>query len=115
MKKAKWIFSVNVDRVPPLGYMGTKAGQYLFGNGMKFQKELKAELMPEVDLEFISYDIREPKVLDADLIIYTDVDEKYLDEETKKKGFSIPYNLYFTKDTEKIREYVIANVTKIAN
>lgn len=112
MKKAKWIFSVNVDGVPPLGYMGTKAGH---GNGMKFQKELKAELMPEVDLEFISYDIREPKVLDADLIIYTDVDEKYLDEETKKKGFSIPYNLYFTNDIEKIREYVIANVTKIAN
>ncbi|MDA3965959.1 hypothetical protein [Enterococcus thailandicus] len=44
MKKAKWIFSVNADGVPPLGYMGTKAGQYLFGNGMKFQKELKADV-----------------------------------------------------------------------
>lgn len=115
MKKVIWIFSVNADGVPPLGYMGTKAGQYLFGNGIKFQKELKAELMPEFDLEFISYDLRDPKVPTADLIIYTDVDEKYLDEETKKKGFSIPYNLYFMNDTEKIREYVVTNVKKIAN
>jgi len=42
--------------------------------------------------------------------VYTDVDEKYLDEETKKKGLSIPYKLYYLNEIEKIKESIEANV-----
>ncbi|MGG5340381.1 hypothetical protein IGJ48_003134 [Enterococcus pernyi] len=110
MKKVKWIFSIHVDGVPPLGYGGIKTGQFILGHGRKFQKEMQSVLEPEIELDFISYNTRNPETPAADLFVYTDVDEKYLDEKTKKKGLSIPYKLYYLNEIEKIKESIEANV-----
>lgn len=110
MKKVKWIFSINADGVPLFGYAGIKTGQFILGHGKKFQKEMRSVLGPEIELDFISYNTRNPETLTADLFVYTDVDEKYLDEETMKKGLSIPYKLYYLNEIEKIKESIEANV-----
>ncbi|WP_206856696.1 hypothetical protein [Candidatus Enterococcus mangumiae] len=110
MKKVKWIFSINADGVFPFGYAGIKTGQFVLGHVRAFQQELTSLLGPEIELEFISYNTRNSEAPSADLIVYTDVDEKYLDEETKKKGLSIPYKLYYLNEIEKIKESIEANV-----
>lgn len=104
MKKIVWIVTVNANGVYPLGY----TGGLLIGNLLaeKSQKELKSDLGPEIDLEFTSYNMSDPKTLEADLILYNDSDEKYIDDQTKARAKSVPYSVYGSGDLEDIKKYI---------
>jgi CRISPR/Cas system CMR subunit Cmr4 (Cas7 group RAMP superfamily) len=110
MKKVKWIFSINADGVYPLGYTSIFNGLWVPGQISKFQKELKASLPPEIELEFLSYNTNQPETLRADLVLYNELDKKYLDEKTIKQALNIPYNLIYAPNIEAIKAFIEANV-----
>ncbi|MGX6979452.1 hypothetical protein ACWN8V_09335 [Vagococcus elongatus] len=92
MKKVVWIFSINVDGGgAPIGY-----GANMTGRGPeKFKEKLKSELLPEIELQFISYDTQSHDVPVADLIVFNDIDSKFIPDEIKKNGLSVsPQEVY---------------------
>lgn len=104
MKKIEWIVTINADGLYPIGYAGgLLVGRLLAENN---RNELETALGPEVDLEFISYNMSHPKTPDADLILYNDSDEKYIDDQTKAKAKRVPYSVYGLGDLEEIQKYI---------
>ncbi|MGM0215300.1 hypothetical protein [Enterococcus sp. AZ109] len=102
MKKAVWIYSINA-----YGNASAFVGGSGFGPGAKkFQEKLTADLLPEIDLQFISYDITSNEVPEADLIIYTHLSEKYLNDGIKEKGLSLPFQDVFMGNLEDIKEAI---------
>lgn len=110
MKKVVWIYSINASGVAPIGYVGPVVDSYILPRFKEFQENLKTELLPEVELSFISYDMEDPEVPPADLVIYNDNDGKYLDEATKKTAFGIPYQDFLSMDIEKIKPIIEAHL-----
>lgn len=109
MKKVVMIYSINVnDGVAPSGYANVVA-PYSFGAATiypnkKFQEKLQAELSPEVEIQFISYDMNSNEIPAADLIVYHDVDAKYLSDEIKKIGLGVSFQDVTTRNFTKIKE-----------
>ncbi|MDT2758168.1 hypothetical protein [Enterococcus xiangfangensis] len=112
MKKAVWIFSINVDDGgAPFGYAFNLAGWRI----KKFQEEIKEELLPDIDLEFISYDVTTNQIPAADIVIFNDKDSRFIADTIRKNGLSIPYQDVYIKDTKKIKDTILTffNTTKI--
>lgn len=102
MKKFVWLFTVNSSGMPPFGY-----GPNMTSKQIKtFQNSLKESLPPEIDLDFISYDI-DTKIPESDLIIFNNLDARYLDEDIKKNGLVIPSNEIFSMNIEKIKDILL--------
>ncbi|MBO1307651.1 hypothetical protein JZO70_15855 [Enterococcus sp. 669A] len=102
MKKAVWIYSINAH-----GNASAFVGGLGFGLGAKkYQEQLKADLLPEIDLQFISYDIASNEVPEADLIIYTHLSEKYLNDGITKKGISLPFQDVYMGNMKDIKEAI---------
>lgn len=102
MKEFVWLFTVNSRGMTPFGY-----GPNMSNKQIKvFQNKLKLCLPPEINLNFMSYDI-DTKIPKADLIIFNNLDARYLDEDIKRNGLVIPSNEIFSMNIEKIKELLL--------
>ena len=104
MKKAIWIYSVNVyENGAPFGYTSAAGGR----KEKEFQQQLKEALLPEITLEFISYDAASDEVPAADLLLYNQLDGKYLPEEIKQRGLAIPSQDVYTGNLEHVKDAIL--------
>lgn len=104
MKKVKWIFSINSNGGgPPIGYGANMVGSKV----KKFQEKIKAELNPAIDVEFISYDTSNNDILNADLIVFNNMDARYINDDIKQKGICIPSNDIYMGNTENIKNIIL--------
>lgn len=110
MKKVSWIFSVNINGMAPVDYAAVKLGPYMWTRSKKMQKQLSEMLEPGIEIDFISYNVKKPQLAEVDLLVYTDIDEKYLDEETKEKGLCLPYRYLYNGEIEEIIKTIKAHV-----
>ncbi|WP_207942345.1 hypothetical protein DOK78_001030 [Enterococcus sp. DIV2402] len=112
MKKVLWIYSINVqDGGPPFGY-----GHNTSGKGVKrFKEKLKEELPSDIDLQFISYDTTSNVLPSADLIIFNDLDSRYIPEKIKEKGLCIPYQNIYTGNVEDVTHLILNSLTETKN
>lgn len=106
MKTFTWIFSLNSDGIAPFGYGHTMP----YTQAELFQNNLKKSLSSEIDLEFISYNINSKIIPDSDLIIYNDLDARFLDEEIKNNSLVVPFSDVFSMNIERIKELLVDNL-----
>ena len=82
MKKLVWIYSVNTKGVN----LKSSGSGMIWNRSKRLQEQLRAKVEPEWDLSIISYDIT-INIPQADLIIYNEMDQAYMNDEIKKMGF----------------------------
>ena len=103
MKTITWIQSVQLhDGGPPIGYRPNAFSSQI----KKLQSQIKAAFAPEFSISFVSFDISSQKRPDTDLIIYNELDARYLNEEIKAAGLLIPFQSMITLDTENIEQHI---------
>lgn len=104
MKKAVWIFSINRnDGGAPFGSIIMFAGM----GPKKFQAELISALQPEATLQFISYDsVQQPPIV-ADLVIFNELDARYLPKTLKESGLTIASHDIVMGNMEKIKQTIL--------
>lgn len=107
MKKVIWIYSINVrDGVAPNGYGAILP--VIFAK--KFQEKLKSALLPEVALQFISYDMTNGDLPVADLIVFHDKDTKFISNEIVQSGLSILSGDLYRGEVDKIKAAILARL-----
>ncbi|MGX7125242.1 hypothetical protein [Enterococcus viikkiensis] len=107
MKKAVWIYSINLnDGGSPFGSFVSLRGL----GAKKFQKELISALQPEIALEFISYDSVQHPPVSADIVIFNELDARYLPEALKKTGLTIPSQDIVLENIDKIKQAILASL-----
>lgn len=97
MKKLIWIYSVNTKGV---NLKSSGAGM-IWRRSKKLQEQLRVKVESEWNLSIISYDIT-TDVPQADLIMYNEMDQVYINDKIKKNGLSIPYQDLATADVDSI-------------
>ena len=103
MKKIVWIYSVNLKS---MGLYGNSTTVPL-RQAQKFQKIIKTKLRSDVTIDFISYDISSTEIPKADLVVYNDIDSRYLSEEIKKNGMVIPFKNIISNNTHEIEKKIL--------
>ncbi|MGO2891335.1 hypothetical protein [Enterococcus devriesei] len=107
MKKAVWIYSINLnDGGSPFGSFASLNG---FG-AKKFQTELISALQPEIALQFISYDSAQHPPVTADIVIFNELDARYLPEALKETGLMIASQDIVTGNIDKIKQAILASL-----
>lgn len=102
MKKVVWIYSLNVyDTSVPIGYGSPGVRDW---RGKTFQAEMKAALQPAVDLEFISYNAASNEIPEADLIVFSSLNARYLSDEIRNKGLAIPFQDLYMGNVQAIKD-----------
>lgn len=103
MQKVVWIYSINVNEGgAPFGYASNTVGR----DAKKNQEKLKSALLPEIALDFISYDTDREEMPSADLIVFNDIDARYICDEIKEKGLSIPYQDIYVGNLAKAEDAI---------
>lgn len=105
MKEVVWLFSINLDEGgAPFGYAANTAGRDIKKN----QEKLKEALKPAINLNFISYDSHANQKPVADLVVYNDIDARYIPDEVKKDGLLISYQDIYTGNIDKIAKSIVS-------
>ena len=103
MKKITWIQSVQLhDGGPPIGY----SPNAMLSQTKKMQQQLKDALAEEFSIEFVSFDITTQEVPNSDIIIYNDLDARYLNEAIQSNGLLIPFKDIITSNFETIQQKI---------
>ncbi|HGF7795234.1 TPA: hypothetical protein QFS66_002316 [Enterococcus faecium] len=103
MKKLVWIYSVNTRG----GILKNSGAGMIWSRSKKLQEQLRIKVEPEWDLSIISYDIT-TDIPQADLIMYNEMDQAYMNDEIKKNGLSILYQDLATADVDSIFDKIEA-------
>ncbi len=103
MKKLVWIYSVNTRG----GILKSSGVGMIWSRSKKLQEQLRIKVEPEWDLSIISYDIT-TDIPQADLIMYNEMDQAYMNDEIKKNELSIPYQDLATADVDSIFDKIEA-------
>jgi hypothetical protein len=75
----------------------------------KFQEEtIKTNLPSDVTVDFISYDTSSTEIPKADLIVYNDIDSRYLSDDLKNNGIVIPFKDMISNNTREIEKILLA-------
>ncbi|MDT2827080.1 hypothetical protein P7H59_01290 [Enterococcus viikkiensis] len=107
MKKAVWIYSINLnDGGSPFGSFVSLRGL----GAKKFRKELISALQPEIALQFISYDSVQHPPVSVDIVIFNELDARYLPEALKKTGLTIPSQDIVLENIDKIKQAILASL-----
>ncbi|MCC9085772.1 hypothetical protein LOS25_16865 [Enterococcus faecium] len=64
----------------------------------KFQETIKTNLPSDVTVDFI-YDTVNTEIPKADLIVYNDIDSRYLSDDLKNNGIVIPFKDMISNNT----------------
>ncbi|MCJ1977060.1 hypothetical protein [Pseudolactococcus paracarnosus] len=105
MKNIIWIFSINFDGQGPFGY---NASLNVIGNA--FQEQLKAALLPDITINFITYDANSDVIPVSDLIVFNDVDARYLKDQITDTGLCIPNKAIYAKEIEEIKQSILTRL-----
>lgn len=100
MKKIVWIYSVNLKG---MGLYGNSTTMPL-RQAQKFQETIKTNLPSDVTVDFISYDTSSTEIPKADLIVYNDIDSRYLSDDLKNNGIVIPFKDMISNNTREIEK-----------
>ena len=98
MKKIVWIYSVNLKG---MGLYGNSTTMPL-RQAQKFQETIKTNLPSDVTVDFISYDTSSTEIPKADLIVYNDIDSRYLNN-----GIVIPFKDMISNNTREIEKKIL--------
>ncbi|MCD5165022.1 hypothetical protein IV424_13025 [Enterococcus faecalis] len=103
MKKIVWIYSVNLKG---MGLYGNSTTMPL-RQAQKFQETIKTNLPSDVTVDFISYDTSSTELPKADLIVYNDIDSRYLSDDLKNNGIVIPFKDMISNNTREIEKKIL--------
>ncbi len=109
MKKVVWIYSINADGK-------VVVGRFLNMNqlsGRHFQAALKMALSPDIEVDFVSYDVNQTDLPSADLYVFHENDQIYLDQAIKNQGLSIAFKDIYTSDIEEIKAKIVRSFEKV--
>lgn len=103
MKKVTWIYSINTDGKIVVGHVFNMNELV----GKKFQAALTTALSPEIIIDFVSYDLNQKGLPPADLYVFNEKDDMYLDQSIKDHGLSIAYQDIYTNNLDKIQREIV--------
>jgi len=103
MKQIIWIYSTNSNGMAPFGY-----GPTLTPNqSINFQENMQACFPSDIACQFISFDTANEVIPTADLLVFNDIDSKYLSTELKENALMIPFQQIMTSDLASLEKSIL--------